>query len=71
MGDSSANPPEGERGALLERWLREIIAHPLEESEIADVLNPADPQENPELALRLEPNGVTSASLSHSRAQKR
>lgn len=51
-------PQEHEKPLPLAAWLAEIVRHPLEPEEANGALNPADPHQNPEFALRLEPSGV-------------
>lgn len=52
------NPQEEPNPLPLESWLAEIVRHPLEPEEANGALDPGDPHQNPDVALRLEPSGV-------------
>ncbi len=43
---------------LLEAWLAEVMANPLEEFEVSEFRRSSNPNHNPELALQLDRDGV-------------
>lgn len=50
-------PPEA-NPAQLEKWLEELVKDPLQEWEANGALDPGDPHQNPDVALRLNQQGV-------------
>lgn len=52
------SPHEVVNPQQLQAWLRELARNPLEGPDLEEIRTPSDPEEDPERALDLQPNGV-------------